>query len=259
MGNGEAAFGIISALDGCDLGEIPTLQRGDPELAAIIKFIETGVLPEDEKFAKSLALTQSQYSLEDGILYHVEADSTLRVIPPSSKREALFKQARGGKFGGHLGNIKVHSELQRHYWWPNMRGDVSRWNRACITCATYSTGKTIRPPLTPTPVAGPFDRIGVDVLQLPRSEDGNQYAVVFMDYLTKWPEVVATTDQSAATIARLLVEEVISRHGVPSEILSDRGKAFLSGLMKEVEQLLGFHKVNTSARQTDWWRDSIGH
>ena len=183
----------------------------------------------------------------------MEADSTLRVIPPSSKREALFKQAHGGKFGGHLGDVKVHSELQRHYWWPNMRRDVSRWNRACITCATYSTGKTIRPPLTPIPVAGPFDRIGVDVLQLPRSEDGNQYAVVFMDYLTKWPEVFATTDQSAATIARLLVEEVISRHGVPGEILSDRGKAFLSGLMKEVEQLLGFHKVNTSAYhpQTD--------
>ena len=200
---------------------------------------ETGVLPEDEKFAKSLALTQSQYSLEDDILYHVEADSTLRVVPPSSKREALFKQAHGGKFGGHLRDAKVHSELQRHYWWPNMRRDVSRWSRDCITCATYSTVT----PLTPIPVGGPFDRIGVDVLQLPRSEDGNQYAVVFMDYLTKWPEVFATTDQS--TIARLLVKKVISRHGVSCEILSDRGKAFLSGLMKEVEQLLGFHKVNT--------------
>jgi transposase InsO family protein len=40
---------------------------------------------------------------------------------------------------------------------------------------------------------------------------------------------------------------------MPLEILSDRGKAFLSGLVKEVERLLGFHKVNTSAyhSQTD--------
>ena len=45
----------------------------------------------------------------------------------------------------------------------------------------------------------------------------------------------------------------MSRHGVPSEILSDRGRSFLSGLMKELEALLGFHKVNTSAYhpQTD--------
>ena len=134
-----------------------------------------------------------------------------------------------------------------------MRADTTRWTRGCLVCATHSTGRALRPPLTPLPVAGPFDRVGVDVIQFPRSHSGNLYAVVFMDYLTKWPEVLPVPDQSAATIAKLLVEEIVSRHGVPSEVLSDRGRAFLSGLMKEVETLLGFHKVNTSAYhpQTD--------
>ena len=74
-----------------------------------------------------------------------------------------------------------------------------------------------------------------------------------MDYLTKWPEVFPVPDQTAATVAHLLVEEIISRHGVPAEVLSDRGRAFLSGLVREVEELLVFHKVNTSAYhpQTD--------
>ena len=71
-----------------------------------------------------------------------------------------------------------------------------------------------------------------------------------MDYLTKWPEVYAAPDQTAATIANLLVREIVSRHGVPSELLSDRGQAFLSGLFKEVERVLGY---NTTAYhpQTD--------
>lgn len=46
---------------------------------------------------------------------------------------------------------------------------------------------------------------------------------------------------------KLLVKEIVSRHGVPSEILSDRGKAFMSGLMTEVKELLGSHRVNTTA------------
>ena len=107
--------------------------------------------------------------------------------------------------------------------------------------------------LTPIPVSGPFDRVGIDVIKFPRSTKGNQYAVVFMDYLTKWPEVFAVPDQTAATIARLLVEEIVSRHGVPTEILSDRGKAFLSSLMKEAVKILGIHQANTTAYhpQTD--------
>ena len=38
-----------------------------------------------------------------------------------------------------------------------------------------------------------------------------------MDYLTKWPE-----DQTALTIGKLRVEEIISQHGVPRELLCDR-------------------------------------
>lgn len=96
-------------------------------------------------------------------------------------------------------------------------------------------GRPVRPPLIPIPVTGPFDHIGVDVVQFPQSQDGNQYAVIFVDYLTKWPEVFAVADKSSATIANLLVEEIVSRHGVPAEVLSDIGQAFLSGVMKEVE------------------------
>ena len=84
------------------------------------------------------------------------------------------------------------------------------------------------------------------MLQLPLSHLGNQYAMVLQDYLTKWPEVFAVADQKAETIARLLVEHVVARHGVPQRLLSDRGPNFLSSLVQEVCKLLGTTKVNTS-------------
>ena len=165
----------------------------------------------------------------------------------TSARRRLFQLMHAGKFGAHLSDCKVHSQLLRHYWWEGMRKDITNWTRACLVCTTRSAGRAVRPPLSPIPVSGPFDRVGVDVIQFPCTRRGNKYAVVFMDYLTKWPEVFPVADQSAATIAKLLVEVVVSRHGVLTEVLSDRGQAFLSGLMKEVEVLLGFHKVNTTA------------
>ena len=237
-------------------GDEPTLaslQRADSELKPLVEYLETGTLPAVDKDARKIVLGSPQYTLEDGILYRVEGDGTLRVVPPTDMREGIFTVAHGGRFGAHLGEAKVYSEMRRHYWWGGMRRDISRWTRGCIVCATRNVGRAVKVPLTPIPVSGPFDRVGVDVIQFPRSRQGHQYAVVFVDYLTKWPEVFPVADQSATTIADLLVKEIVSRHGVPSEVLSDRGKAFLSGLMQEVQKLLGFRKANTTAYhpQTD--------
>lgn len=60
------------------------------------------------------------------------------------------------------------------------------------------------------------------------TESGNLYVVIFLDYLTKLVEAFVVPDQSATTIAKLLVEEVFCHHGALEHLLSDRGANFLS-------------------------------
>ena len=237
----------------CTSAELRDRQRDDPQLRKMIELLEQGILPPDPAEARLLATTSDQYVVSEGILYHLGRDKTLHLVPPTMDRKKLYLEAHGGRFGAHLGDVKVHEMLARHYWWPKMRNDITSWTRSCLTCATRRVSQAVKPLLSPIPVSGPFDRVGVDVVQLPMSARGNRYAVVFMDYLTKWPEVYATRDQSAYTIAKLLVEGVITRHGVPSVLLSDRGSAFLSKLLKEVYELMGIKKANTTAYhpQTD--------
>ena len=252
--------GVVATLDpsgevGSKDGEntLHDRQMSDSSLKIIVDYISDGKLPEDEKEARHLTLRSQKFTVLDGILYYIESDKTLRVVVPQVDREHLFNESHSGTFGAHLRGAKIHSQLSRHYWWPKMRADIEKWCRSCLVCATRHVGHKVIPPLTPIPVGGPFDRVGVDVLQLPKTRSGKQYAVVFVDYLTKWPEVFATSNQSAYTIAKLLVEKIVSRHGVPSQLLSDRGGAFLSKLLQEIGALLGFYKVNTSAYhpQTD--------
>ena len=104
---------------------LASLQRGDAELAPMIEYLETGVLPPGDQDARRIALSSGQYTLEDDILYHVEDDGTLRVVPPVDRRERLFAEAHGGKFGAHLGDAKVYSEIKKHYWWVGMRRDIT--------------------------------------------------------------------------------------------------------------------------------------
>ena len=58
-------------------------------------------------------------------------------------------------------------------------------------------------------------------------------------------QAFAMSDQHAATITRLFVDNVICQHGLLEELLSDRGLNFLSDF-QSVCDLLGGKKVNTS-------------
>ena len=231
--------------------DIAHLQHQDLQLSDVLRYLEEGSLPSDDRLARRLVLEQESFEVVDGVLFYVHPDPTAadqwRLAVPQCLRETLLKEYHEGKFAGHFAERKIYATMSRRYWWKGMRVDVRRFCRRCLVCASRKgTGRKKRPPLQSVAVGGPFEMVGVDVLQLPLSHQGHQYAVVFQDYLTKWPEVFAVADQKAETIARLLVEHVVVRHGVPGRLLSDRGPNFLSALIQELCKLLGTTKVNTS-------------
>jgi transposase-like protein len=45
-------------------------------------------------------------------------------------------------------------------------------------------------------------------------------------------------NQRAETVAKAFVNEVVTRHGVPSKLLTDKGRNFEADLMKQVFSLL---------------------
>ena len=139
-------------------------QRKDPTLGTIFAYLENGQLPQDERQARELTLTRAQYVVQNSVLFYMAKDKTLRVIPPTSDRQPLCQEVHSGKYGAHLWEAKIHNELSRHCWWPGMRSDISRWCQACLTCATRGVSRGVRVPLTPIPVSGPFDHVGVDII-----------------------------------------------------------------------------------------------
>ena len=132
--------------------------------------------------------------------------------------------------------------------WEGMYADSIRYAKNCPECAIVSgVGRQKPPPLHPIPVQRPFQIIGLDVMDIPKTVKGNKHVVVFQDYLTKWPMVYAVPDQKAQRIAQILVSEIVPFFGVPESLLSDRGTNLLSHLMMDVCKLLGIRKLNITA------------
>uniref|UniRef100_A0A914VEK8 RNA-directed DNA polymerase n=1 Tax=Plectus sambesii TaxID=2011161 RepID=A0A914VEK8_9BILA len=223
-------------------------QRVDVFFGPIIDYLESGSLPDDPKTAKRIVIEASQYAIDDSALFFVDhkRKGHMRLALPQELRQTAVIEVHAGVFGGHLCFERVYYALAHTYYWPGMAKDVKRWLRSCLVCATSRDSPKHRPPLNPIQTEGIFDVLSVDVLEMPLTCNGNRYIVSFVDCFSKYCEAFATANQTAETIARLLVNNVVCRHGCPAKLLSDRGPAFMSDLMSEVLQHLGIKKLNTS-------------
>ena len=173
---------------------------------------------------------------------------TSRVAVPQQLRQKIMQEYHDGRLAGHFSGPRLYKTLVRKWWWPHMYTDAMNYTNGCPQCAIVEgTGRRQKPLLQPIVTERPFQIVGVDIMELPVTTQGNRYAIVFQDLFTKWPLVFPAPDQKVKRIAQLLVEEIVPTFGVPEAILSDRGANLLSFLMKDVCKLLGIKKLNTTA------------
>jgi transposase InsO family protein len=67
-----------------------------------------------------------------------------------------------------------------------------------------------------------------------------------IDPFTKWAEAFPIRNKEAETVAKVLVEQVFCRFGVPIAMLSDQGKEVDGNLMREICRLLEIDKLRTT-------------
>ena len=171
-----------------------------------------------------------------------------RIAVPLHLREKIMRESHGGKYSGHFAGPKLYKTLSQQWWWSDMYNDVLSYCKRCPECATVTgSSHQHRPPLKPIPIQRPFQKIGVDIMDLPCTEQGNKHVIVFQDMFSKWPLLFPIPDQRAERIAQLLCEEVVPMFGVPEALLSNCGANLLSHLMLDVCHLLGIEKLNTTS------------
>ena len=125
-----------------------------------------------------------------------------------------------------------------------MSCDIKEFVRSCEFCQKRKSTKNkaageLR--LFSSPV--PFHTVGIDIFgPLPKTAWGNRYITVMVDRFTRWVELVAVPNITAATMAEVFIENIVLRHGCPKRLLSDRGSQFTSALLEQISLRLGFKK-----------------
>jgi len=138
-----------------------------------------------------------------------------------------------------------------------MKRDVAWFVERCLTCRRVKAEHQ-RPHGKLQPLEIPewkWEQITMDfITKLPRTARGVDAIWVIVDRLTKSAHFLAISESSSAEkLAEIYVKEVVSRHGVPISIVSDRDVRFTSRFWKKFHEELGtkLHFSTAYHPQTD--------
>ncbi len=159
---------------------------------------------------------------------------------------------------GHLGQATTLNRLMACFFGPGIHENVRRWCAACRECQLVNPPASPKAPLRPLPLMQvPFERIGMDLIgPLERSARGHRFALVLVDYATRYPEAVALRNISAKSVAEALFS-MISRVGIPKETRARRSCHGPFANFTDYWELNRFSPASITHKRTAWWNDLI--
>jgi hypothetical protein len=156
---------------------------------------------------------------------------TLPLLKCVSREEGnyILQEIHEGICGNHSGaRVLAHKVVRAGFYWPNMSKDSTLIVRNCDKCQIFANIAK-QPPKELSSVSSPwpFSQWGVDIVgPLPRGKGGVRFAVVAVDYFTKWVEVEPLVNITAKSIERFLWKNIVCRYGVSHAFITDNGKQF---------------------------------
>ena len=191
--------------------------------------------------------------LKNGLLvrqYRVKAmlDPVEQVVLPNCLKDMVMETLHDSPFAGHFGVRRTTVRVQIRYYWPGYLADIENWCKSCLICQQRKGPQNANvAPMTPLHTGdGPFERIALDILKLPLTENGNQYLLVVEDFFSKWIEAFPLKRTVAPCVAQCLLNGWVARFGCPYTVLSDQGSEFESKLFKSLTSILQVKKLRTT-------------
>ncbi|GKA84047.1 putative reverse transcriptase domain-containing protein [Tanacetum coccineum] len=147
-------------------------------------------------------------------------------------RALIMHESHKLKYSIHPGSGKMYQDLKKLYWWPNMKAKIATYISKCLTCAKVKAECQKPSSLLVQPVISvwKWENITMDfITKLPKMSTGQDTIWVIVDRLTRSAHFLPMKENdSMENLSRQYLKEVVTRHGVPVLIISDRDGRFTS-------------------------------
>ena len=200
---------------------------------------------DDNKLIEVREKLPNLFIQESGILYFSDSPTSKRLCLPQTEVQTVLKNLHDDN--GNIGINRTIELVRERFYWPKLRQNVKNWINKCHQCAIKKD--TIPgPPVAlmisvEASIMEPFQRLAIDILEMPKSSAGNNQIVVVQDYFSKWVEAKPFCAGVTSPIIKWINDEIFCRFGIPSELVTDQGSQFESAEFKEFSKKLGIRQI----------------
>jgi transposase InsO family protein len=162
-----------------------------------------------------------------------KASDALTEIHDDKEKLLITKLRHDSPTAGHYGTAKTLRHIQRDFTWKNIRSFVKEYVRSCDCSRNKAPRHKPYGKLSPFPFATtPWTQVSLDfIVKLPISQGFDSILVVCDRGMTKMVHFIPCSERiNAEQTADLFMRNVFKLHGLPSQIISDRGPQFESAV-----------------------------
>ena len=208
-------------------------------------------------YGEVLMMTDSRYKnykanedriiLKDGLLIRKFFGETgtvkyCQILIPKQLVNGVLRSLHG-EFGKHPGISKTIIAYREKYYFPKMAQLIREWVISCEQCIRESRidRSLTRPPLqNPNEhITAPEDAMQIDLVpELPPS-GGYENIVTAIDVFSRYSFAYPKSNQDAKTVGQVLINIMTKHAYLPTTLISDKGTAFTSNVIKEVAGVPG--------------------
>nr|GEX43596.1 putative reverse transcriptase domain-containing protein [Tanacetum cinerariifolium] len=136
-------------------------------------------------------------------------------------RSVTMHESHKSNYSVHPGSDKMYQDMKKLYWWSNMKANITTYVSKCLTCARVKAEHQRPSGLLVQPT-------------IPKWKWDN----ITMDFITKLSKL-SQGDDPLDKLARLYLNRIVARHGIPVSIICDRDGRFTSNFWRSFQKALG--------------------
>ena len=202
----------------------------------LYKYLAQNSMPQNRHAMCKVEVLIESLILLDSLLFKLvttlDKEKALLAIPENCV-DKIIEIYHSSLFTGHQGVIKTYLTIGNKFFIPHLMHYLRLYISACHICQLFQKDKPRSRQLEARINLNyrPMSRLSMDLKMMPRLQKGHQFILCVIDEMTNYLITAPLYQAGSEEVGEALIENIISKFGMPDYMMMDQDSAFMSSLM----------------------------